>query len=408
MRKLVIVGVAAVAACAIAGSIGAAPLATAPVNTAAPTVSGQAYVGKTLTTTKGSWQNSPTSYGYQWARCDGNGNGCAQIGGATSSSYVATSADVNHTLEALVTATNSAGTAGPVSSKPTAVVSPALPPTNTSAPTIVGKAFVGAQLVAEPGSYSGGTVSSYHYQWQSCDPNNLNCTAISGATHEAYTVSSGDLAKRLRIMVTASNPFGHATTPSNATEAVTVPVVVVTPTLHASRATTICCQTVQLSGTISPAHSGEKITVLAREYGDLTTTTVATTTTDASGNWSATVTPMIETTYTAQTGTATSSSASVLVHPRVGFGVNGNTFTAKVTGRGNFAGRIAFFQVRTSSGGWRRLALVVINQRSVAKFHVALRRGHTYALRIYLTQAQAGAGYLSGTSEIQRVGGTKK
>jgi hypothetical protein len=408
MRKLFTTGVAAVAACAIAGPAAAAPLAAAPVNTGAPAVSGQAYVGKTLTTSKGSWQNGPTAYSYQWARCDGNGNGCVQIDGATSSSYIATSADIGRTLEALVTATNAAGTAGPVSSKPTAAVSPALPPRNTAAPTIVGKPYVGAQLVAEPGSYSGGTVSSYRYDWQRCDPDNLDCTSISGATHEVYTVASADLAMRLRVVVTASNPFGHAATPSNATDAVTVPVAVVTPTLTAARASTICCQTVRLSGTTSPSQAGEKITVLAREYGTLTTATVATTTTDANGDWSAAVTPMIETTYTAQTGTATSTSATVYVHPRVGFGVNGNTFTAKVTGRSNFAGRIAYFQMRTATGGWRRLSLVVINQRSVAKFRLPLRRGHTYALRIFLSRAQAGPGYLAGASEIQRVGGIKK
>jgi hypothetical protein len=153
--------------------------------------------------------------------------------------------------------------------------------------------------------------------------------------------------------------------------------------------------------------SGEKITILARQFDALTTQPVASTTTDASGNWSVTVTPTIATTYTAQTDTATSSAVTVGVHPRVGFGVNGNTFTAKVTARDNFAGRIAYFQMRTSSGAWHRLALVVINQRSVARFHVRLRHGHTYALRIYLTQSQAGPGYLDGTSQIQRVGGLR-
>jgi hypothetical protein len=34
------------------------------------------------------------------------------------------------------------------------------------------------------------------------------------------------------------------------------------------------------------------------------------------------------------------------------------------------------------------------------------RIGHTYTLRIYLPQAQAGPGYLDGTSHSQRVGGT--
>ena len=48
----------------------------------------------------------------------------------------------------------------------------------------------------------------------------------------------------------------------------------------------------------------------------------------------------------------------------------------------------------------------MINQFSVAKFHVALKKGHTYTLRIYLPRQQAGPSYLDGTSHTQRVGGT--
>lgn len=62
------------------------------------------------------------------------------------------SADVNHTLEVWVTAGNASGTAGPVNSKPTAVISPALPPTNTKAPRVVGKPLVGEKLLLETGS----------------------------------------------------------------------------------------------------------------------------------------------------------------------------------------------------------------------------------------------------------------
>ena len=40
-----------------------------PAPTALPTVSGSAAEGSTLTTTSGSWSNSPSSYGYQWQRC---------------------------------------------------------------------------------------------------------------------------------------------------------------------------------------------------------------------------------------------------------------------------------------------------------------------------------------------------
>jgi hypothetical protein len=377
----------------------------APVNTAAPMISGQPYVGKTLTTTNGGWQNSPTRFTYQWVRCDGMGNNCNQISGATMHTYVPTSADVNHRLESWVTASNSSGTTGPVNSKPTQVITPALPPKNTVAPTIIGKPLVGATLFADPGSYSGGAVTSFSYQWQRCDSSGASCADIAGAAGQNYGVVSADKGQTLRVRVKATNPFGSITTASKATAVITTPVVTVTTTISPSATTTICCQTVHLSGTITPAKAGETITILARQFDALASFPVATTTTDASGNWSAKVIPLIQTDYTAQTSTSKSQVVTVRVHPRVGFGVNGNTFSAKITGRDSFGGRIALFQMRTVRG-WQRIAFVVINSQSVAKFHVALKRGHTYTLRIYLPQAQAGPGYLDGTSHSQRVGGT--
>lgn len=402
MSKLGVLGLIAVcagltAAAAIAGS-------GAPQNTSAPTISGQPYVGKTLTASTGGWKNSPSSYAYQWARCDAKGNNCDQISNSTTKTYVPTSADINHTLEVWVTASNSSGTTGPVNSKPTDVVTPALPPTNTKAPSVVGKPLEGAKLVADPGTYSGGAVQSYSYQWQSCDPNTLLCDDISGADAQTYTLAKGDVGKRVRVNVTATNPFGSDTAESAATATVTAPVVVVKTTLTASTTTTVCCQHTVLSGTVDPVKAGQAITIIAQEP-DKPAYQSATATTDASGNWSARVTPMIGTSYTAQTTTSTSSPVSVQVHPRVGFGVNGNRFSAKITGGTSFAGRIALFQMRTSSGGWRRLAYVVINQDSVAKFAVPLRRGHTYWLRIYLPKSQSGTGYLDGASHTRRVGG---
>jgi hypothetical protein len=203
----------------------------------------------------------------------------------------------------------------------------------------------------------------------------------------------------------ASNPFGRTSTDSAATDAIAVPVTRVTTTLNASAPTTICCQVVHLSGTALPAAAGETITILARQYGALASYPVATATTDASGNWAAAVTPMVATTYMAQTTTSASSALTLNVHPRVGFGVNGNDFSAKITGRDSFAGKVALFQTLSPSGSWHSLALVVINPASVARFHVELRRGHTFVVRIYLPYAQAGPGYLAGTSHTRRVGG---
>jgi len=65
----------------------------APVNTAAPTISGSPVVGQTLTASSGSWSGSLTSYAYQWQRCDSSGAACAAIAGANpGGSTTATSA----------------------------------------------------------------------------------------------------------------------------------------------------------------------------------------------------------------------------------------------------------------------------------------------------------------------------
>ena len=97
----------------------------------APTITGTPQDGQTLTTSAGTWNGTtPMSYAYQWNRCS-SGGGCTQIGGATSSSYTATSADVGDTLTVSVTASNSAGSAT-AGSAPTATVGPAAVATTTS------------------------------------------------------------------------------------------------------------------------------------------------------------------------------------------------------------------------------------------------------------------------------------
>lgn len=95
--------------------------AAAPVNTAIPAISGAATVGQTLTTTNGSWSGSPTSFSYQWNRCDTSGVNCSGINGASASTYKIVSADAGSTVTSSVTASNSAGSTTATSS-PTAVV----------------------------------------------------------------------------------------------------------------------------------------------------------------------------------------------------------------------------------------------------------------------------------------------
>src|SRR5438132_2838272 len=127
----------------------------APVNTALPTISGTTTVGQTLTASNGTWSNSPTSFAYQWLRCNGGGNNCAAVANGTQQTYTLVGADAGHTLRVRVTATNADGSASAQSAQ-TAVVAPlssSAAPKNTAPPTISGTPKVGQALTASPGSW---------------------------------------------------------------------------------------------------------------------------------------------------------------------------------------------------------------------------------------------------------------
>jgi hypothetical protein len=102
---------------------GRAAAAAKPTSKTPPTISGPAEVGITLFATRGTWTGSPTSFHFQWLRCDTSGAACAAIAGATGRSYTPTTTDIGHTLRVRVTARNSSGS-GTATSAATGVVPP--------------------------------------------------------------------------------------------------------------------------------------------------------------------------------------------------------------------------------------------------------------------------------------------
>jgi hypothetical protein len=186
---------------------GSAGPATSPSNSTLPTVSGTPRDGSTLTATPGTWTGSaPIAYAYQWQRCDATPT-CTNVG--TGLTYALTSADVGFNVRVAVTASNSAGSASATSA---AVAVTAAPPVNTAPPALSGNAQVGSTLTATAGTWTGTQPLTFGYQWQRCDSSGANCSNITGAVGTSYAVVSTDVGATLRVIVTATNSAGSATT----------------------------------------------------------------------------------------------------------------------------------------------------------------------------------------------------
>ena len=190
----------------------------APVNTTKPTITGTAREGQTLTASRGTWQNNPTSYRFRWQRCDADGTGCVSLVGETNRTYILDANDVGHRVRVIVTAVNADG-ATSATSDPTAVVSSSSAPKNTARPTISGTARVGEELTADNGTWTG-LPNRFAYQWQRCDTSGANCGDVAGATGKTYGVRAADADHRLRVVVVASNEAGSTSATSDPTEVV--------------------------------------------------------------------------------------------------------------------------------------------------------------------------------------------
>src|SRR6201999_3930164 len=65
-----------------------------------------------------------------------------------------------------------------------------------------------------------GTTPDFTYQWQRCDADGTNCTDITGATDDTYTLGAGDIGHAIVVVVTATNDGGTDTHASDASGAV--------------------------------------------------------------------------------------------------------------------------------------------------------------------------------------------
>jgi hypothetical protein len=179
-----------------------------PILDAPPMITGTPRLGQTLSVVDGIWANTPSSYAYQWSRCDASGASCAPIPAATRRTYLLSAADVGSSLRVSEVASNFYGiSAG--SSTATAPVR-GLVPASLAVPTLVGAAVEGQVLAVQRGFWANGP-TSFGYVWLRCNATGADCQPIARATGVAYTLTLRDVHSRIRVQEVASNGFGSGT-----------------------------------------------------------------------------------------------------------------------------------------------------------------------------------------------------
>lgn len=188
-----------------------------PVNLTRPTISGTPAVGQQLTASPGTWANGPVRYRFHWDRCQQN---CTEIPGASTPTYVPTTADAHSGLRVRVYATSANGS-DVAASDLTSEVPGAPLPANVTLPLITGLAQIGQTLIATTGTWNG-SPTTYAYSWRRCDAI-LSACSVLGANLSTYTLTTADGGWRFEVAVTASNDAGATTAVSAPTAAVTPP-----------------------------------------------------------------------------------------------------------------------------------------------------------------------------------------
>ena len=194
-----------------------------PGNTVAPTITGSGYLFGTLTNTNlGTWTNTPTSYARQWRRGNPSSGGgeptsYSNISGATSSTYVTTSADDGKYVVCQVTATNAVGNNLAVSNS---IYISKYAPVSLLPYTLSGSTVVSGTLTAQPQSgswkqtttiFSDTSPDSYEYEWSWSTGEIIQSTAYNSINSTSYLIVSNDNGRQIRFRATATNSGGSAT-----------------------------------------------------------------------------------------------------------------------------------------------------------------------------------------------------
>src|SRR5207245_2038719 len=135
-----------------------------------------------LSADAGEWSGAPTSFSYQWLRCDEGGANCSPIELASESSCTVVPGALGTTVRGEAPASNASGPSAAARSAQSSVFTQATPlPASTSPPPYTALSRSDQELSADAGEWSGAP-TSFSYQWLRCDEGGANCSPIELAS----------------------------------------------------------------------------------------------------------------------------------------------------------------------------------------------------------------------------------
>jgi hypothetical protein len=169
----------------------------------APSIDSQQYptVGDTISVIPSTFNPLATSNTFQWYLCDGTGQNCVPIVGATASTYKLLPSEETLTLAVSQTGSNANGsTTTALSGATNNIFPPQAAPVH--APSIAGAPYVGYSLTGNIGEWNY-PLASVSRQWMQCNSTGSDCTTITDATGAVYRPTADDIGYRLRLDVVA-------------------------------------------------------------------------------------------------------------------------------------------------------------------------------------------------------------
>ena len=166
--------------------------------------------------------------------------------------------------------------------------------------------------------------------------------------------------------------------------------------------------TVTLSGTVSNKKTGETVTLVQLPFGETTKQVVATLQTTAGGAFTFTVSPQVNTTYSAQ-WKGLESSVTVQVQPviKLPFVSRTGYFHFYVTAGTSFAGKTVYLQRFTLARQWMNVRALTLGSKSGRLISVRFVRSliprGRWSIRIFMPATEMGGGYLDAWSGTQPV-----